>query len=837
MKSPTMIYFAGLSSLSLRKMRARRLAIVCLSAMTALLSLGVAKAHDRLPGRSRHGEAFDHGPRQSAYLMGGTGDVHFPVTTKDPLVQKFIDQGVGQLHGFWYVEAERSFRQAAALDPQCAIAYWGMAVATSEMQTTRSQEFAKEAARHKAGLTERERMYIDALTGEEGYKPIIAKYPQDLEAKAFEAWRLWHKYEHFQPPPPEVGEADELAQQVLAAAPMHPMHHAIIHIADHVNRQTDGIDSAAKCGPSAPSIGHMWHMPTHIYFALKEYPRAAWQLEASIRTEHARMIHDRVIPDQVHLYAHNNEWFVRTLLYEGRVQQARRVATNMMDLPRHPLLNVIEPPADADPHEEDELHEHPVETHGTSAYYGRERFLQALRQYEYWDDLIDACRSGLIEPTGLVVEQGKVLLNRGIAEYCRGRSTIGDGDKSLATLRGLSDAQRAAKITVLMEAQSRPLRDQRRAFAAAEKRFNVPIAQLNAQIKELESYQYIAKGFFVSRRMLLVCLAVIVLAEMVAVWFLRRRVVLAVLTVVAGIGVGTWLFQSHLALWDLPYVSTNVDFAYMSRMQLGAGDPDVAEWCARQFATNRPGQVRPQANLVEILYRIGKKDDARAEFEILRELGGRADLDSPPLARLEAVAQEFGYPTDWRLPARIQKALANRRPLESLGPLLWRPWTAPDWKLADAHGKMHSLSEFHGKPVVMLFFLGAKCLHCAKQLETFAKRAEDFSRQGLTVIAISVDEQKGLKESLDRYKPGPFPYLILSDPDVSVFKRYRAYDDFEQIALHGSFVIDKEGLVRWQDVSYEPFQDVDFVLAESKRLLARPAAPVEVGARVIAGTK
>ncbi len=62
-----------------------------------------------LPGHSHYGEAFDRGLRQSAYLMGGTGNVHFPVSSTDPLVRKFIEQGVGQLHGFWFGEAERSF--------------------------------------------------------------------------------------------------------------------------------------------------------------------------------------------------------------------------------------------------------------------------------------------------------------------------------------------------------------------------------------------------------------------------------------------------------------------------------------------------------------------------------------------------------------------------------------------------------------------------------------------------------------------------------------------------------------------------------------------------------
>ena len=72
---------------------------------------------DPLPGHSVHGEVFDEGPRQAASLMGGTGAVTFPVTTSVPEAQAFFNQGVGQLHGFWYFEAERSFRQVAKLDP------------------------------------------------------------------------------------------------------------------------------------------------------------------------------------------------------------------------------------------------------------------------------------------------------------------------------------------------------------------------------------------------------------------------------------------------------------------------------------------------------------------------------------------------------------------------------------------------------------------------------------------------------------------------------------------------------------------------------------------------
>ncbi len=210
-----------------------------------------------------------------------------------------------------------------------------------------------------------------------------------------------------------------------------------------------------------------------------------------------------------------------------------------------------------------------------------------------------------------------------------------------------------------------------------------------------------------------------------------------------------------------------------------------------------------------------------------------ADLDSPPFARLAPIARAFGYPTDWRLPAEIRKSLAGRPPLPSLGPLLWRPWTAPDWRLKDAAGVERSLADFHGQPVLLVFFLGRGCLHCKEQLEAFVKRERQVSEAGLKLVAISTDNQAGIKGSLADYGSARFPFLMVADPELKTFQAYRAYDSFEQIALHGTFLIDGAGLCRWQDVGFEPFHDVDFVLAESKRLLARPVAPLEPGARVI----
>ena len=126
-------------------------------------------SEDVLAGHSFHGEAFNEGPRQGAYLMGGTGDVSFPVTTDVVEAQAFFDQGIGQLHGFWYFEAERSFRQVAKLDPDCAMAYWGMAMANFGNEK-RATEFIQEAVERKEKASRREQLWIDGLNDYLGSK-------------------------------------------------------------------------------------------------------------------------------------------------------------------------------------------------------------------------------------------------------------------------------------------------------------------------------------------------------------------------------------------------------------------------------------------------------------------------------------------------------------------------------------------------------------------------------------------------------------------------------------------------------------------------------------------
>jgi len=366
---------------------------------------GAEKDNGPDAGHSFHGEAFNEGPRQKAYLMEGTGNVVFPATTKSEDAQKFINQGVGQLHGFWYFEAERSFRQAAAIDPDCAIAYWGMAMANYN-NSKRGKGFIKEAMDRRSNASDREKKYIEALSKylnapssptskdksrKENYlsdlESIALDYPDDLEAKAFLCLQVYQNRSRSKIQSYLMTNA--LLQDILAKNPYHPVHHYVIHLWDY-KKPERALKSAAMCGQSAPAIAHMWHMPGHIYSRLKRYNDAVWQQEASARVDHAHMIRDRVLPDQIHNFAHNNEWLIRNLLFTGRIHDAVDLAKNMVELPRHPKYNTYG-------------------KRGKSAYYGRLRLFAALNQNEMWPEMIALCHSPYLEPTEIESEQIKRL--------------------------------------------------------------------------------------------------------------------------------------------------------------------------------------------------------------------------------------------------------------------------------------------------------------------------------------------------------------------------------------------------------------------------------------------
>src|SRR5262249_18614208 len=158
---------------------------------------------------------------------------------------------------------------------------------------------------------------------------------------------------------------------------------------------------------------------------------------------------------------------------------------------------------------------------------------------------------------------------------------------------------------------------------------------------------------------------------------------------------------------------------------------------------------------------------------------------------------------------------AGQRPnLDDLGPFRWQPSPAPDWSLADATGRSVSLKDYRGKAVVVIFYLGRGCPHCIEQLEAFEPMASQFAAAGISLVGISTDSAEGLKQPVQKTK-AQFNFPLVSDHELKTFKVYRAYDDFEHMPLHGTFLIDGDGMVRWQDISFEPFREPKFLLAEA----------------------
>ena len=109
------------------------------------------------------------------------------------------------------------------------------------------------------------------------------------------------------------------------------------------------------------------------------------------------------------------------------------------------------------------------------------------------------------------------------------------------------------------------------------------------------------------------------------------------------------------------------------------------------------------------------------------------------------------------------------------------------------------------------------------QLNAFAPMKEKFSKEGIELIAVSLENVEDLKNSVSKYSDnGKFPFPIVANEKLDVFKEYRCYDDFEDMPLHGTFLIDRHGYIRWHDISYDPFTKPEFLLKESKRLLSQP---------------
>ena len=705
------------------------------------------------------------------------GNLHFPVTTKSEDAAKFFDQGVAQLHGFWFYEAERSFRQVLKLDPDCAMALWGLALANQNNEK-RCADFIKDALKLKDKVSPREQAWLTAyhdafsegkgLTNEKRKKlvkaleKLVFEFPEDIEARAFLVFHIWDNAQKGMAQSSHTATA-ALAESVLAKNPQHPgIHHYLIHLWNYEDDRR-ALHSAAVLGQTAQGIAHMWHMPGHTFTKLKRFADAAWQQEASARTDHAHMAVARILPEQIHNYAHNNDWLVEDLGYIGRIREATELAKNMIELPRIAPGHVL---VGRDGYAEA----------STGFQMGRKRLLDLLLAWGHWEELIALDGTQYLEPSIDPTEDGRRLRTLAVAAFQMNNAAKGE-EKRVALEHAITRAreQRFAAAEAAEVEANKASKDVPKAMADAMVKFSDKIQTLDRYRDEVALYQAIAEA------------------------------------------------KPMLEIKPLLEKNKELNPVRLSRIYLKLGDQKQALEFAERALKDSEGQVLPLANFSDVQWRSGKKDEAKKTFETLRPLCAQADLGDIVFTRLKPIADDLKLPADWR-PKLEWKGDSGERPdLAKLGPFRWSPYTAPEWSAVDQVGTSHSLASHKGRPLLLVFYLGSGCSHCVEQLNALGPVAKEYTAAGIDIIAVSTDNAGDLNKTFVQAKDAQgFPFPIVADPGLAAFKAYRAFDDFENQALHGTFLIDCAGYVRWQDISSQPFSNVKWLLAESRRLLGMP---------------
>lgn len=345
-------------------------------------------------------------PSLPAKLMEGMGKVDFPITTSSPQAQAFFNQGVAQLYAFWFIEAERSFMQAAAIDPEAGMAFWGIAMsATGDFRPgyqtllvpgkaiplipvpgsgeSRARDAIMKAQELKPKLTERERLYIDALAAwrnprarnsEADYvralRKLVAAFPVDLEAKAILALALENGFEPVTKTPRNGSvESLSLLKDILSKNPDHAgAHHFLIHGYEDSREAREAWPSCERYSQIVSNIPHALHMPGHIYAQTGRFEEAVRAFEIAGRNEKGYMDADVLYPNDH--YLHNQQFLIYVLGAMGNYQQAIDEGRKLMAVSENPR-------------------ERSALEGGSSYRSGWFGLMRTLVRFEKWNEILD----------------------------------------------------------------------------------------------------------------------------------------------------------------------------------------------------------------------------------------------------------------------------------------------------------------------------------------------------------------------------------------------------------------------------------------------------------------
>ncbi len=229
-------------------------------------------------------------------FFDGLGQYQRKITTASPKAQRYFNQGLGFYHGFNHAAAIRAFEAALLLDPKCAMAHWGIALASgphinlpvvSPAAATRATQEVKLAQENAAGASPVERDLIEALRQRyadpqpedrapldlayaDAMRKVWQKYPDDADvatlfAEALMDLRPWNQWDAEGKPQPGTEEVLATLEAVLKSNPQHPFaNHLYIHAVEASPQPERALAAADRLRKLQPGLAHNVHMPSHI---------------------------------------------------------------------------------------------------------------------------------------------------------------------------------------------------------------------------------------------------------------------------------------------------------------------------------------------------------------------------------------------------------------------------------------------------------------------------------------------------------------------------------------------------------------------------------------------
>lgn len=243
--------------------------------------------------------------KQIAPLFQNLGDLHFPISTDNEEAQAFFDQGLRLTYAFNHAEAHRSFMEAARLDPNAAMAYWGQAYTLGpnindalpdDERKMKANEALAKALQMLDAANSKERSLIQALKSRysenlnsdlaelnneymEAMETVQSQFSGDADIQTLYAASVmntmpWNYWDNEGNPAPNTLKAKKALESAMEINPRHPgAHHYYIHMVE-LPKPELAVPSADKLGELMPAAGHLVHMPSHIYIRVGRYKDA-----------------------------------------------------------------------------------------------------------------------------------------------------------------------------------------------------------------------------------------------------------------------------------------------------------------------------------------------------------------------------------------------------------------------------------------------------------------------------------------------------------------------------------------------------------------------------------